>query len=434
MPSSFDLTIENISQLVTCEPSLFDSSDETAARIGLIDDACVAISDGAIAWVGRQPDFEKARIGASETIDGAGLVVLPGLVDAHTHAVFAGTREREYEMRIAGATYMEIAGRGGGINSTVREVRKAPVEDLVVAGLGRLAEMLRKGTTTVEIKSGYGLSLEAELKMLEVIRRLGEQSPVDVVATFLGAHDVPAELRDDRARYVDIVLEEMIPAVGEARLAEFCDVFCEEGVFTAEEARRILLRGKDHGLKPKIHADEFADSGGARVAADVGAVSAGHLVHASLDGLEAMRSAGTVAVLLPGVSVGLAKLEFADARRMLGLGLDVAIATDFNPGSSMVDSLPIVSGLACSFMKMAPADAILGMTISGAMAIGRQGLVGSIVRGKKADLVLFGIPDFRYIPYHFGGDMVRMVVKDGHVVFDSAQGRSLGSRINEDEA
>jgi imidazolonepropionase len=418
LPPLGRLIIDNIHQLVTSEPDLFDASDEGGRSIGLIENACMVVDGGLIEWAGRQSDFDRSAYPGAEHMDAAGGVVLPGLIDAHTHAVFAGTREREYEMRVSGAAYMDIARQGGGINATVNAVRAASVEDLAREGLRRLDTMIKRGTTTVEIKSGYGLSLDHELKMLEAIRRVRDEAQAEVVPTFLGAHEFPPEYRDDRERYLDIVCEEMIPAVGESGLAEFCDVFCEKGVFTADQSRRILRSGKERGLKPKIHADEFADSGGALVAAEVGAVSAGHLGFASREGLEAMREAGTVAVLLPGVSVGLGKLDFADARSMLDIGLDVAVATDFNPGSSMADSLTVISSLACSFLKMTPAEVLLGMTIKAARALSRDGRIGSIKAGKQADLVLFSIPDFRYIPYHFGGDMVRAVVKQGNVLFD----------------
>jgi imidazolonepropionase len=421
LPPSADVAMKNISQLVTCRPGLFDSRDDEARPIGLIDDACLLVSGGLVTWVGTRKEFESSGHRASRMIDAGGLLAMPGLVDAHTHTVFAGTREREYEMRIRGAGYMEIAAAGGGINATVTAVRKASIEELVQSGSRRVRSMLRQGTTTVEIKSGYGLSLEAELKMLTAIKRVGEETCVDVVPTFMGAHEIPPELREDRARYIDVVTDEMIPAVGGDGLAEFCDVFCEQGVFTADESRRILLRGMDYGLRPKIHADEFADSGGALVAGEVGAISAGHLGHASREGLEAMKEAGTVAVLMPGVSVGVGRPEFADARGMLDMGLDVAVATDFNPGSSMVHSLLIVSSLACSFMRMTPAEVILAVTTGGAKAVGRQDRIGSIAPGKQADLVLLDVPDFRYIPYHLGGDIVRMVVKNGNVVFDRTQ-------------
>lgn len=419
MPPPNALIIKNISQVVTCEPALFDSADQSGKEIGLIEDGCILIANGLIQAVGRQAGFSASDFHPADEIDATGCVVLPGLVDSHTHAVFTGTREREYEMRIKGATYMEIARQGGGINSTVRDVRRASIDDLVGSGRRHLKSMLKKGTTTVEIKSGYGLTLKDEIKMLKAIRRLAGEVEADVIPTFLGAHEIPPEYKDCRSTYVELVMDEMIPAVSEEGLAEFCDVFCEKGVFTAEESRRILLRGKDCGLKPKIHADEFADSGGAMVAAEVGAVSAGHLAHASEEGLRAMKAAGTVAVLLPGVSVGLGKTEFADSRRMFDLGMDVAVATDFNPGSSMVDSLLVVSSLACSFMGMTPAEVLLALTAKAARAVDRESEIGSITPGKRADIVVFQAPDFRYIPYHLGGDIVGTVIKRGRVVCDN---------------
>jgi len=422
LPHSEDLLIRNALQVVTCQAALFDSQDEGGRPVGLIDDGCVLVSGGVVKWIGKNSDLGEKASGVSEVIDASGKVVLPGLVDAHTHTVFAGTRELEYEMRIRGATYMDIARAGGGINATVASVREATVDQLVRSGLARLESMLRRGTTTVEIKSGYGLDTESELKMLRAIRRIGRRAAADVVPTFLGAHEIPPEFEGRRDRYVDIVTEEMIPAVIQESLAEFCDVFCEKGVFSADEARRILLRAKEQGLKPMIHADEFADSGAANVAAEVGAVSAAHLAFASTDGIEAMRKAGTVAVVLPGVSIGVGKCDFADARGMIEAGLDVAVATDFNPGSSMVDSLLIVSSLACSFMKMTPAEAILGITRHAARAIDRSDSIGGLGPGMQADLVLFEAPDFRYIPYHLGGDIVDAVIKRGKLVFSRAQG------------
>ncbi len=424
--------IENIDQLITCEPELYGSSDPGAPALGIIENASVMITGGRIKWVGPAGDPGATAAGGAEgggtaaggaeggcrTIDGSGLVALPGLVDCHTHAVFYGTREREYEMRMRGVPYMEIARRGGGIASTVSSVRSASIDQLVETALPRLAAMLRQGTTTVEIKSGYGLDLENELKQLEAIRRVGEAAAPDVVPTFLGAHEFPPEFRNDRRGYIDLIIGEMLPAVSERALAEFCDVFCEEGVFTADESREILLAARDRGLKPKIHADEFVDSGGALVAGEVGAVSAEHLYAASREGLEAMVEAGTVAVLLPGVSIGLGKCEFADARGMIDMGLDVAIGTDFNPGSSMTQSLGLMSSLACSYMRLTPEEAVLALTLKAARALGRQASIGSIRPGKLGDVVLFDIPDFRYIPYHFGGDKVRTVIKNGTVAYE----------------
>ena len=429
-----DLLIKNAGQIVTCDPLLFDSSDDGGRSIGLVDGGAILVSGGRIEAVGAVGDRPSPGAGAPEVLDASGMVVLPGLVDCHTHTVFAGTREKEYELRISGAPYMEIARQGGGINSTVAQVRRASEEELVSTALPRLRSMLRSGTTTVEVKSGYGLDLDNEIKMLRAIDKVGKAQPIEVIPTFLGAHEFPPEYRDARDRYVALVMDEMIPAVCEAGLAEFCDVFCEQGVFTAEQARVILERGKEHGLKPMIHADEFAESGAAEVAAEVGAVCAGHLGFASEDGLAAMKHAGTVAVLLPGVGFGLAEPRFADAGRMLDLGLDVALATDFNPGSSMVNSLLIISSLACSFMKMTPSDALLGMTRHAARAVGREASVGSLSPGKNADLVLFRVPDFRYIPYHLGGDIVETVIKGGEVVFNSAQEMSRKSRTSTPEA
>ena len=416
MPPSYDLVIENITQLVTCDPGQREAGGEDP-RLGIVEGGAVAVSAGAIAYAGKQAGL-AAGASAGRVVDGRGAVVLPGFVDCHTHALFVGGREREYEMRIRGKTYMDIAAAGGGIKATVRAVRAASEEELVKAGLAHAASMLAWGATTIEIKSGYGLSLDAEMKMLRAIGRVREQAGAEIVPTFLGAHEIPEEFAGRRQRYVDAVCEEMIPAVAEAGLAEFCDVFCENGVFTPEEARRILTKAKSRGMKPMIHADEFTDSGAAQIAAEVGAVSASHLSHADPSGLDAMRRAGTVAALLPGVGLGLASGELADARQMIDAGLDVALATDFNPGSSMVRSLPVVTSLACSLMKMTPAEAIIAITWAGAKALGREATVGSIAPGKRADLVLFRIPDYRYIPYDVAGSMPAIVTRGGKVVLD----------------
>jgi imidazolonepropionase len=429
-----DLLVKNAAQIVTCDPRLFDSADDGGKSIGLMDGGSILCSGGLISAVGDVGNEPSLRAGSFDVLDASGMVVLPGLVDCHTHAVFAGTREREYELRIRGASYMEIAREGGGINSTVAAVRRASKSDLVNSALPRLRSMLRNGTTTVEVKSGYGLDLDNEIKMLRAIAEIGAAQPIDVIPTFLGAHEFPPEYSDRKEQYVALIIDEMIPAVTEEGLAEFCDVFCERGVYTPVQARSILECGKAHGLKPMIHADEFAESGAAEVAAEVGAVCAGHLGFASEAGLTALKRAGTVAVLLPGVGFGLAEPRFADARRMLDLELDVALATDFNPGSSMVSSLPIISSLACSFMKMTPAEAILGITRYAARAVGRDDSVGTVSPGKEADLVLFGVPDFRYIPYHLGGDIVATVVKGGKVVFNIAQDATRKGRTSSAEA
>ncbi len=412
------LAVTNIRQLLTCtvddEPYSMRSPDP-----GIIENACVVIVDGKISWVGKQSDVDLDLLSGLETTDASGCVVTPGLIDCHTHSIFAGTREKEYEMRIMGKSYLEISRAGGGIKSTVSKVREASEEDLFHESMKRLRQMLRCGTTTVEIKSGYGLTTDDELKMLRVARRLRKESGLDVVATFLGAHDLPFEYADRRRAYVDLVIDEMIPAVARENLADFCDVFCEKGFFDVEESERILQAARKAGMKLCIHADEFFDSGGAALAARLGVLNASHLAYSDVKGLEAMRDVGTVAVVLPGVSYGLAKPSFTDARRMIDMGLKVAIATDFNPGSSMVHSLLIVAGMACSFMRITPSEAILAITINAAKALGLEKTVGSIEVGKQGDLVIFNAPDYRYIFYHLGGDHVKHVIKKGKVIFSA---------------
>ncbi|MGQ9603791.1 MAG: imidazolonepropionase [bacterium] len=410
------LAVINIGQLVTCAPT--GSYDETDTDLlGIIENACVILTDGRISWVGKQSDVDQDVLSNLEKIDASGCVVTPGLIDCHTHSVFAGTREKEYEMRIMGKSYLEISKAGGGIKSTVSRVREASEEELFQESLKRLQQMLKCGTTTVEIKSGYGLTTDDELKMLRVIRRLGKESGLDVVATFLGAHDFPWEYADDRNRYIDLIVHEMIPAVAGGKLADFCDVFCEMGFFGVEESERILETARRYDIKLCIHADEFSDSRGADLAARLHVVHASHLLHSDTRGLKAMRDAGTVAVVLPGVSYGLAKLGFADARRMIDIGLRVAIATDFNPGSSMIHSLLIVAGMACSFMRVTPVEAFLAITINAARALDLDQKLGSIEVGKQGDLVIFNARDYRYIFYHFGAGHVRDVIKRGEVVY-----------------
>lgn len=413
------LAITNIGQLITCTPSYRSGHISTSDPLGIIENACVIMVDGRIDWVGKQSGVDPVMLSDCQIIDASGGLVTPGLIDCHTHAVFCGTRENEYEMRIMGRTYLEIAQAGGGIKATVSRLREASEDDLFNESMARLRQMIRSGTTTLEIKSGYGLTTQDEVKMLRVIRRLGEQSGLDVVATFLGAHDFPPEFVENRDGYVDLIIQEMIPKVAHARLADFCDVFCEEGFFSVEESQRILEAARDAGMKLCVHADEFCDSGGASLAARLRAINASHLAFSNLEGLRAMRDAGTVAVVLPGVSYGLARTCFTDARRMIDLGLKVAIATDFNPGSSMIHSLLIVAGMACSFMRLTPSEAIVGITLNAARALGLDDRLGSIEVGKQADLVIFNACDYRYLFYHFGADHVRYVVKKGRIVYSA---------------
>jgi imidazolonepropionase len=389
-------------------------------ELGIIDDGCVAARSGRIVAVGKTEDILKRTFlmeGGVE-IDASGKVVMPGFVDPHTHPVFVGSREDEFEMRIRGTTYQEIAQQGGGIRSTVRKVREASKEELLQSALPRLDRMMRYGTTTVEAKSGYGLSLQDEIKMLEVIRELNERHPIDLVPTFLGAHEIPDEYRDRKEDYVDLVIEEMIPVVSKRGLAEFCDIFCEEGVFDIAESRRILRAAGEAGLKVKLHADELSPCGGAELAAEMKAVSADHLVAVSDKGIEALHEKGVIAVLLPGTTFSLGLKTYAPARRMIAKGVPVALATDMNPGSCLTESMPIILTLACVMMRMTPAEAITAATINAACAIHREGSVGSLDVGKQADVVVWDMPTVRYLPYHFGVNLVETVIKDGKIAVD----------------
>ncbi len=378
--------------------------------VGIIPDGGVGIENGCIAFVGPS---SKAPQKAKQTIDASGKVVMPGFVDPHTHLVFAGSREAEFDLRIRGESYQEIASKGGGIRSTVRATRAASQEDLVHGGMHHLDRMLRWGTTTAESKSGYGLTLEDEIKILKAIQELDHRHPVDLVPTFLGAHDVPDEWRQNPRGYVDLVIHEMIPAVASEGLARFCDVFCDEGYFDLADSRRILAAGVRAGMRPKLHADELASFGGAELACEVGAVSADHLIKVSSVGITKMAETGVLAVLLPGTSLMLDVDQRAPARQIIDAGAPVALATDFNPGSCAISAMPIVIGLACSLLKMTPAEALNASTINAAWAIGEGAAVGSLEVGKDADILLLNISDYRQVPYWFGRNPVDAVIKAG---------------------
>lgn len=380
--------------------------------LGVIPDAGVLCRDGVIAWVGPMTAWDDTQRTDVPEFDATGMIALPGFVDSHTHMMFVGSREMEFALRAEGATYQQIAERGGGILTTVREVRSASKRDLKRPAARYLGEMLRHGTTTVEIKSGYGLSVEAELRMLEAIRELGEEEVATVVPTFIGAHAVPPEFAGDRAGYVRLVVDEMLPYIGRKHLAVFCDVFCERGYFSIEEAELILNEGKRCGLAPKLHAEELSPLGGAQLAARVGAVSADHLEHVSDDGIRALCEGGVVATVLPGVSFNL-NHPYAPARRMIDAGCAVAIASDFNPGSCMSYSMPLMMTIACTQMRMTPEEALTACTVNGAAALGMSDRVGSIEVGKQADIVLAELPDYRFLAYHFGANHVRRTVKNG---------------------
>jgi imidazolonepropionase len=408
-----NLFVKNISQLVTVAAEGATVRTGAAMRdIGLIADAGVVCREGLIDWVGPMRAWKGTLPGDCNEIDASGMVVLPGFVDSHTHMMFAGSRENEFALRTEGATYQRIAEQGGGILNTITHVRQAGKKALKRQTVRYLNEMMRHGTTTVEIKTGYGLSLDAEIKMLEAINELRQEELMDVVPTFIGAHAVPPEFAGRTREYVDLVVDMMIPYAGRKKLASFCDVFCEEGYFGLEESERILEAGKAWGLQPKIHADELTSFGGAELAARVGAVSADHLEHVSPRGIDALREAGIVAGLLPGVSFFL-NHGYAPARTLIDAGVAVAIASDFNPGSCMSFSMPMMMTIACTQMRMTPEEAITASTLNGAAALGMSGTVGSVERGKKADLLVADIPDYRFLAYHFGMNHVRMTIKGG---------------------
>jgi len=412
-----DLIIKNAGELLTLSSSFKEESG-----LGMIQNGAVAIKKGRIFWIGKTEEtsgkFSLNRDGRE--MDATGKVVMPGLIDAHTHLVFAGSRENEFEQRIRGLTYQEIAGRGGGILSTVEATRNSSFDELLSLGKRRLDRMLSKGVTTVEAKSGYGLSLQDEMKILRVMKALQENHPIDIVPTFLGAHTVPREFRGDRAHYVDLLTEEMIPKVAQEKLAEFCDVFCEEKAFTFEESKRILETGKRYGLKPKIHADQLSSGGGAELAAEVNAYSADHLEYVSQEGIKKMAAKGVTAVLLPGASFFLSMKKYPPARDMIEQGVVVSLATDLNPGSSMTESLPLMMTMGCTLFKMIPKEVIQAATIHAAKSMGREKEIGSLEVGKQADIVLLDIPNYRYLPYHFGVDHVEAVIKKGKIIYERA--------------
>ncbi len=412
-----DFIIKNCAEIAT---PLANGGFKPAA-FKIIKNGALAACEGEIVFVGKTAELDsqvEIREGV-EIIDASGKIVTPGFVDSHTHPIFGETRENEFEMRISGKSYEEIALAGGGIRSSVRSLRNTSKEELVEKVLPRLDRFLEYGTTTIEAKSGYGLTIEDEIKSLEVINELNQRHPLDLVPTFLGAHEIPDEYRGNKDGYIDLVINEMMPEVKERNLAEFCDIFCESHVFTVEDSRKILGAAKDMGFNLKIHADQLTRNGGTALAAELEATSADHLEYTDEDDWEKMVIHKVVPVLLPGAVFFLGKEKYAQATRMHEVGLPIAIATDFNPGTCMSESMPLMLTLACLKLNLNPTEALTAATYHAALAINCGNLLGSLEVGKKADLVIWDVPNLSYIPYHFGVNLIKTVVKSGKIVCEN---------------
>jgi imidazolonepropionase len=415
------LAVINCSQLVTLSGPARPRTGAEMRELSIIEDGAMLVRDRLIERVGARREIEPLVEANCDVVDAGGRVVMPGFVDAHAHPVFAGTRVDEYEERASGVTYQEIAARGGGIKSTVRRTRAATQKQLVEAGRRYSEWFLRTGTTTVEAKSGYGLTVEDELKILRAIHQLDAETPLNYVPTFLGAHDVPEEYRERRDDYVALVIEEMLPRVAREKLAEYCDVFCEARVFSLEESRRILTAARNVGLGLRLHADQLSLSGGALLAAELRAATADHLEHTDAAGIAALKSAGVQPVLLPGSVYALGSTRYPAAREMIDAGLSVVLATDFNPGSSPVPSMTMILSLASTHLKMTPAESLTAATINAAYSLGRGAAAGSLETGKRADFVIHDCADYREIAYFFGIEHPLAVYASGREVFNRAR-------------
>ena len=419
-----DLLIHSAAQVVTCASDV-PKRGAAMQDVGLISDGAVAVRDGRVLAIGPS-DSLRERYTAVQLIDASGKVICPGFVDPHTHVVYAGDRINEFEQRIRGTSYMEIMAAGGGIVSTMRATREASVEDLVTATLPRLAMMLRLGTTTAEVKTGYGLDLENELKMLAAIAALDLAQPIDLVPTFMPAHAVPPAFNGRTDAYVAWVVDEMIPAAAEwyrnSHFAEksspfFCDVFCEQNAFDLAQSRRVLEAGLAHGLLPKIHADEFTSLGGVALAVDLAATSVDHLDASTAEDIARLADSDVVGIVLPAVNFNLGSHDFADARGLIDAGAALALSTDINPGSAPCPSVPLVLAIATRYQRLLPAEAVNAATINAAFGVGLGDLVGSLAPGKQADLLILDCTDYRQVAYQFGGNLVENVVKNGRIIF-----------------
>ncbi len=411
------LAVINCAQLVTLAGPARPRVGLELRELSIIHDGAMLVVGGRIEKVESRAEIERLITDDCEVIDAGGRVVMPGFVDAHTHPVFAGTRVGEFEERVLGATYQQIAAWGGGIQSTVRATRAATLDELVAAGKRYANWFLRTGTTTVEAKSGYGLTLEDELKILRAIKLLNSKNLLRYVPTFLGAHDIPPEYKARREQYVSLLVEEMLPRVAAEKLAEYCDVFCEEKVFTTDESWKIFSAARCYGLGLRIHADQLSLSGGAKLAAELNTVTADHLEHTDAEGIAALKSAGVQPVLLPGSVYALGSSRYPAAREMIDAGLAVVLATDFNPGSSPTPAMPMILSLAATHLKMTPAEAVTAATVNAAFTLNRGEQIGSLEPGKLADFVIHDCDDYRQLAYFFGVEHPWKVYAKGRVAF-----------------
>jgi imidazolonepropionase len=411
------IAILNCSQVVTVAGPTRPRVGPELRELSIVSRGALLLRGSRIEKVGTTAEIETLIDNECTVVDAGGRVALPGFVDAHTHPVFAGTRVDEFEERATGATYQEIAARGGGIQSTVNRTRAATLNELVSAGNQYALWFLRCGTTTVEAKSGYGLSIEDELKLLRAIKRLNEETNLRYVPTFLGAHSIPPEYRARRSEYVSLIIDEMLPRVAEEKLAEYCDVFCEDRVFTPDESWKILSAARCHGMSLRIHADQLSLSGGAKLAAELATATADHLEHTDSEGIAALKAAAVQPVLLPGSVYALGSSDYPQARAMIEAGLAVVLATDFNPGSSPTPSMPMILSLAATHMKMTPAEAVTAATVNAAYSLNRGDQLGSLEPGKIADVVIHDCADYRELAYFFGIEHAWQVYAAGELVY-----------------
>jgi len=414
------LLITGASQILTLRGDV-PRRGSSLSRLEIEKDGAILVREGRIVAAGARRQVEKrGEVKQAEKLDVGGRVVLPGFVDSHTHLIHAANRAEEYELKIQGASYEEIARRGGGILNSVRKLRTATSETLKARARAALEDFASYGTTTVEAKSGYGLDLASELKILKLQHQLNEEQPLEIVSTFLGAHVVPSEFRgrpNGTEKYITILLEQVLPAVVSEGLAEYCDVFCDRGAFTRAQSRRILSAGKLHGLAPRLHAEQLSHTGATQLAIELGAASCDHLEKIDAADVRGLARSRTVATLLPGCDFHLGWKQYAPARKLIEAGAVIALATDFNPGTSPTMSMPMVLSLACTQLRMTPAEAIAAATLNGAYGLGREKELGSLEEGKQADLAVFEVEDYREIPYYFGMQRCWMTMKSGEIIY-----------------